>query len=124
MEYEFQRNTHTGELIAEFSQGQEVLGFWFVEELGESSNKYQTLCQAIAQLQNHELKHWHMTGKALSIELDVEEVRVFANALENGEHIELDEAMSLYDGESETFCGLADFQQALASWHVFIADAY
>jgi len=124
MEYEFQRNTLTGGLHADFSQGQEVLGFWFVEELGDSADKYDAICRSIAKVQSNELKHWHLTGKALSIELDAEEVRVFANELENNEGVELEEAMSLYDAESEAFCGLADFQLALESWRVFIDDGY
>jgi len=122
MEYEFQRNTLTGTLVADFSQGQEVFGFWFVEELGESTEKYDVICQAITQLQSNQLKNWHMVGKALSIELDDEQVRVFANELENGEEVELEEALSLYDGESEAFCGLADFHGVLQSWRIFIDE--
>ena len=124
MEYEFQRNTLTGTLVADFSKGQEVLGFWFVEELGECSEKYEAICQVIAKLQLNQLKNWHMVGKELSIELDGEEVRVFANELESDEDVELEEALSLYDGESEAFCGLADFHLVLQSWRVFIDDGY
>jgi len=124
MEYEFQRNTLTGTLLADFSMGQEILGFWFVEELGECSEKYEELCQIIAKLQSNQLKHWRMVGKALSIELDGEQARVFANELESGEEFELEEALSLYDGESEAFCGLEDFHVALQSWRVFIDDGY
>ena len=124
MEYEFQRNTLTGTLVADFSMGQEVLGFWFVEELGGCSVKYEEICQVIVKLQSNQLKHWHMAGKALSIELEGDEVRVFANELESGEELELEEAMSLYDGESEAFCGLEDFHIALQSWRVFIDDGY
>jgi len=124
MEYEFQRNTLTGTLLADFSMGQEVLGFWFVEELGECSEKYEELCQVIAKLQLNQLKHWRMVGKALSIELDGEQARVFANELESDEEFELEESLSLYDGESEAFCGLEDFHVALQSWRVFIDDGY
>ena len=124
MEYEFQRNTLTGALLADFSMGQEVLGFWFVEELGECSEKYEEICQVIAKLQFNQMKQRRMTGKALSIELDGEQVRVFANELESGEEFELEDAMSLYDGESEVFCGLEDFHVVLQSWHVFIDDGY
>ena len=124
MEYEFQRNTLTGALVADFSVGQEVLGFWFVEELGVCLEKYEAICQVIAKLQLNHLKHWHMVGKELSIELDGEEVRVFANELESDEDVELEEALSLYDGESEAFCGLADFHLVLQSWRVFIDDGY
>lgn len=124
MEYEFQRNTLTGALLADFSMSQEVLGFWFVEELGESSEKYDAICQAIAKLQINQLEYWRMTGKALSIELDSEQVRVFTNELECGEEFKLDDAMSFYDDESEAFCGLEDFHGALQSWRAFIDEAY
>jgi len=120
MEYEFQRNNLTGTLLADFSVGQEVLGFWFVEELGECSEKYEELCQIIDKLQNNQLKDWRMVGKALSIELDDEEVRVYANELESGEEFDLEDALSLYDGESKAFCGLEDFHVALLSWRLFI----
>tara|TARA_R110000772_G_scaffold142912_1_gene252532 strand:- start:56 stop:436 length:381 start_codon:yes stop_codon:yes gene_type:complete len=124
MEYEFQRNTLTGTLFADFSMGQEVLGFWFVEELGECSEKYNEICQVIAKLQFNQLEHWHMAGKTLSIELDGEQVRVFTNELESVEEFELEDAMSLYDGESEAFCGLEDFHIALQSWRAFVDEGY
>jgi len=47
---------------------------------------------------------------------------VFANDLENGEEVELEEALSLYDVESEAFCGLEDFRLALPSWRVFLTE--
>ncbi len=122
MEYEFRRETATGHLVAHFSMGQEVIGFWFVEELGESAEKYQQICDAIVQLQNNELKHWRLIGKALSIELTAEEVTVFANELESDEAYELEEAMSIYDAESEAFCGLEDFLGVLESWREFIDE--
>jgi len=122
MEYEFQRNSLTGALFADFSVGQEVLGFWFVEELGVCSEKYEELCQVIAKLQSNQLKDWHKIGKALSIELDGEQVRIFANELESGEEFELEDALSLYNAESEAFCGLEDFRVVLQSWRVFIDD--
>jgi uncharacterized protein YacL (UPF0231 family) len=124
MEYEFQRNTSTGELLAEFSMGQEVIGFWLIEELGKSSDKYEALCQVISKLQRNQLKEWRIAGKALSIELDRDEVRIFSNELDSVEVVELEDAMSLYDGESEAFCGLEDFNGVLNSWHDFINNGY
>ncbi len=124
MEYEFRRDRITGNLVADFSMGQEVLGFWFVEELGESAEKYDAICQIITKLQTNQLKQWRMAGKALSIELDTEQARVFANELDSDDEFELEEAMSLYDGESEAFCGLEDFNVVLESWHEFISENY
>jgi uncharacterized protein YacL (UPF0231 family) len=124
MEYEFRRDTLTGTLLASFSMDQEALGFWFVEELGECAEKYEEICHVIAKLQLNQLIHWRRVGKALSIELDGEQVRVFANELESSEEIDLEEAMSLYDDESEALCGLEDFSVVLESWLVFIEESY
>lgn len=124
MEYEFRRNTLTGTLLADFGMDQEALGLWFVEELGESAEQYEEICQVITKLRFNQLIHWRRVGKALSIELDGEQVRVFANELESGEEFELEDAMSLYDGESEALCGLEDFHVALESWRVFIDESY
>ena len=124
MEYEFQRNNLTGGLQATFGMGQEVLGFWLVEELGESEEKYEELCQTIDKLQRNQLKHLRITGKALSVELDGEEVRVFSNEVDNDDEFELEEAMSFYDGESEASCGLEDFYVVLQSWRSFVDEVY
>lgn len=122
MEYEFRRNTMTGTVIASFSMDHEVLGFWFVEVLGENQDKYSELCKVIEQLQQGTLSQWRWIGKALSLELDTEEARIFANELEDGEEHEFEEDMSLYNGESEAFCGLEDFQAALFSWRAFLDE--
>ncbi|MBW8183362.1 YacL family protein [Shewanella nanhaiensis] len=124
MEYEFRRNTLTGTVMANFSMDHEALGFWFAEELGECAEKYNEICQVVAKLQSNQLIHWRMVGKALSLELDAEQARIFANELENGEEFELEDAMSLYNGESEAYCGLEDFQAALESWHVFLTETH
>jgi uncharacterized protein YacL (UPF0231 family) len=44
--------------------------------------------------------------------------------LESGEEFELEDALSLYEGESQALCGLDDFYTALESWRVFINDRY
>mgnify|MGYP003386014994 CR=1 FL=1 len=124
MEYEFRRDRITGALLANFSMGQEAFGTWLVEELGDSSTRYEELCQIITQLQLNQLPHWRKAGKSLSIELNAEEVRVFANDLEGQDEFELEEAMSLYNDESEAICGLHDFLAALESWRVFIDDSH
>jgi len=122
MEYEFRRNTLTGTVLATFSMDHEALGFWFAEEIGEDTDKYVEICQVIAQLQSSRLSQWRWIGKALSLELDGEQARVFANELENGEELEFEESMSLYDGESEAFCGLEDFHDALVKWREFLDE--
>ena len=123
MEYEFRRNTLTGTLVANFSMDHEIMGLWFVDELGEDAQLYQQLQNTILLLQQSAISDKRIVGKAISIELDSEQVRVFANVLEMEDEVELDESMSLYDGESEAFCGLDDFVAALESWQAFIKDS-
>lgn len=123
MEYEFRRNTLTGTLVANFSMDHEIMGLWFVDELGEDAQLYQQLQNTILLLQQSAISDKRIVGKAISIELDSEQVRVFANVLEMEDEVELDESMSLYDGESEAFCGLEDFVAALESWQAFIKDS-
>lgn len=123
MEYEFRRNTLTGTLVANFTMDHEIMGLWFVDELGEDNSLYEQIKQVILQLQQGTLSEKRILGKAISIDLDTEQVRVFANVLEMEDDYELDESMSLYNGESEAFCGLEDFEQALTSWRIFILES-
>ncbi|WOT05904.1 YacL family protein [Shewanella youngdeokensis] len=125
MEYDFLRNTITGTAFARFSMDHEALGFWLSEELGDNAAKHVEICQTIERLQSSQLTDWRMIGKALSIELDHEQVRVFANNIEDNEDndgTELDESMSFYDGESEAFCGLEDFYAVLVNWREFLDE--
>ncbi|WP_076407409.1 YacL family protein [Shewanella sp. UCD-KL12] len=123
MEYEFRRNTMTGTVIANFSMDHEILGFWLVEELGEQRDKYNEVCQIIERLQVGSLSQWRLVGRGLSLELDNDSARVFANELEEDAEYEFEESMSLYEGESEAFCGLEDFQAALLSWREFLDES-
>ncbi|GIU44475.1 YacL family protein [Shewanella algidipiscicola] len=123
MEYEFRRNTLTGTLVANFTMDHEIMGLWFVDELGEDNLLYEQIKQVIMQLQQGTLSEKRILGKAISVDLDTEQVRVFANVLEMEDDYELDESMSLYNGESEAFCGLEDFEQALANWRTFIHES-
>ncbi len=123
MEYEFRRNTLTGTFIANFSMDHEIVGIWFTEELGDNEVLYEQLRNNITLLQAGSITSQRVVGKGISIELDTEQVRVFANVLEMDDELELDESMSFYDGESEAFCGLEDFEAALLSWQAFLAES-
>ncbi|MCE9677827.1 YacL family protein [Shewanella sp. AS1] len=122
MEYEFRRNNLTGTLMANFSMDHEIMGLWFSDELEGNRELLQQLLGIIASLRNGAVTSQRIVGSAISIDLDNEQVRVFANVLETQESIELDESMSLYEGESEAFCGLEDFESALLSWQEFIDE--
>ncbi|ASJ97845.1 MULTISPECIES: YacL family protein [Shewanella] len=123
MEYEFRRNTLTGTLVAQFTMDHEIMGLWFVDELGEDKTLIGQVQEAIAALQQGKIREQRFIGQAVSIELDEEQVRVFANVLETEDDTLLDESMSLYDGESQAYCGLEDFEAALSSWQAFIDES-
>ncbi|MBO1271863.1 YacL family protein [Shewanella sp. 4t3-1-2LB] len=122
MDYEFRRNPITGLPLAIFSMEHEVLGRWFSEELAEDQTLCEQLHTAIVALQQGKLQEWRWVGHDLTLEMDSEQVRVFANILGDENPVETaEEGLSLYDAESAADCGLEDFQTALNSWCDYLA---
>lgn len=122
MEYEFRRNRMVGTYYADFSMDHEVLGRWFVEELGNDNKRIADILAVIEQLKKSARQDWRHVGSELTIEMDTEQVRVFASVIDSEEEHDLDESMSLYDAESESYCGLEDFESVLLSWLAFIGQ--
>ncbi|ASF17011.1 YacL family protein [Shewanella xiamenensis] len=120
MEYEFRRNSLTGTYLASFSMDHEVLGQWFSEELGPELAKIQQVLDIIKEIQTGKRVSWRFIGKDITLDLDEEQARIYANALGFEQDYELEEAMSLYDAESEAYCGLEDLEEALLSWYEFV----
>ncbi|MBR9729380.1 YacL family protein [Shewanella intestini] len=120
MEYDFRRNRFEGTVFAQFSMEHAVLGRWFTEELGSDETQINHILTQIVSLQAGTNMHWRHIGDELTIDMDTEQVRVFASVIASEEEHELQESMSLYDAESESFCGLEDFESVLKSWLVFI----
>lgn len=120
MEYEFRRNSLTGTYLASFSMDHEVLGQWFSEELGPELAKIQQVLDIIKEIQSGKRDSWRLIGKDFTLDLDEEQARIYANALGFEQDYELEEAMSLYDAESEAYCGLEDLEEALLSWYEFV----
>ena len=120
MEYEFRRNSLTGTYLASFSMDHEVLGQWFSEELGPEFAKITQVLDIIKEIQTGKRVSWRFIGKDITLDLDEEQARIYANALGFEQDYELEEAMSLYDAESEAYCGLEDLEEALLSWYEFV----
>lgn len=120
MEYEFRRNSLTGTYLASFSMDHEVLGQWFSEELGPELAKIQQVLDIIKEIQSGKRDSWRLIGKDFTLDLDEEQARIYANALGFEQDYELEEAMSLYNAESEAYCGLEDLEEALLSWYEFV----
>jgi len=123
MEFEFRRNSLDGSLFANFSMDHEVMGRWFSEELGENSDSCAQLLAKVAELQAQGYGEWRQIGRDLTLELDAEQARIFANVLGYDYLDEFEEGMSMYDCESEASCGLEDFQHALESWQAFVSSS-
>ncbi|WP_350431665.1 YacL family protein [Shewanella sp. H8] len=122
MEFQFRRNRLEGTVFAEFSMGHEVLGSWFAENLGDDKNRANYILNQIMLIKTGRANHWRDIGRDLTIDIDTEQVRVFANIIDFEEEHVLDEAMNLYNAESESYCGLEDFESALQSWLAFIQE--
>ena len=120
MEYQFRRNRLEGTVFAEFSMDHEVLGRWFAEELGDDNGRANHILTQIILIKTGSKNQWRHVGADLTIDIDTEQVRVFANVIDFEEEHDLDEAMNLYDAESESYCGLEDFESVLQSWLAFI----
>lgn len=123
MEYEFRRNGLDGSVLARFSMEHEVMGRWFGEELGDNQTAITEVLTAIEALLNGGEREWRKTGREFSVELDIEQARVFANVLGVSHDEALDDGMALYDSELEASCGLEDLQTALTSWQQFLKDS-
>jgi uncharacterized protein YacL (UPF0231 family) len=122
MEYQFRRNRLEGTVFAEFSMDHEVLGRWFAEELGDDKSKTIHILTQIALIKSGTLNHMRDVGGELTIDIDSEQVRVFASVIDFEEEHLLEDSMSLYNAESESYCGLEDFESVLESWLAFIND--
>lgn len=122
MEFEFRRNRLDDTVFANFSMDHEVFGRWFTEELGTNVARAQQVLANIAQLIVGTKTQWRDIGRDLTLDADIEQVRIFVNAIDFDEEHNLEEGMTLYNAESEGYCGLEDFEKALNSWLVFIQE--
>ncbi|QSX34432.1 YacL family protein [Shewanella avicenniae] len=122
MEYEFRRDIASGAPWASFSMEHQIMGQWFSEELGNDNGICEQVKRAIEQLQHGKLNDWQLVGGDLTLQMDTEQVRIYANVLDFESDADIEENMSLYDAESEAYCGLEDFEQVLDSWQRFIAE--
>ncbi|WP_127957788.1 YacL family protein [Serratia microhaemolytica] len=118
MDYEFLRDID-GQVLARFSMGHEVIGYWLNEEVKGDLRLLDTIEANIGRLSGNQ--QWQWEGHEYSLLLDREEVMIRANQLAFSSE-ELAEGMSYYDEESLSFCGLEDFQLVLRVYRRFILD--
>ncbi|WP_158770651.1 YacL family protein [Paraglaciecola sp. L1A13] len=122
MDYQFIRNDRA-EPMAIFDMGAETLGLWFSEELGRDHHKIAHLLNVIKQLENKDIEHYELCGREFNMELNRDEVEVYATITREEGEIDIPQDTELYDQESISGCGLEDFKSVLLSWSNFIGSA-
>lgn len=122
MEYEFRRNSLDGTVQAIFSMDHEVFGRWFSDELGSDLSLVSGIINTIKLIEQSELDQYRLVGADFTLEMNVEQVWIYANVLAYEEEHELEDNLSLYDSESNALCGLEDFEHVLVSWQSFLNE--
>ena len=120
MDYEFCYDL-LGQPVARFSMGHEAIGRWFSEELGPDLQRINELLSIIEQIELRGISRRQLIGSEFELHIDINEVEIFAQALDFDNNEELPEDTNLYDEESRSGCGLPDFKQALLSWKTFVS---
>ncbi|WP_086981598.1 YacL family protein [Vibrio aphrogenes] len=119
MDFEFKKNTLDGSYRVEFSSGHEAIGHWLIEEIGADLGKLEYVLQQIGAQKNIN-KEWRLLGQEWSLFIEQNEVHISSNHLLTIDDEELSDDLSAYDEESQSWCGIEDFEQVLHSWCAFI----
>ncbi len=120
MEFEFIKNSFTGEYLVKCEMGQEVIARLLQEEISTDDRtimEIKALLSKAAQFSGNEHK-WQ--GKEISLSILESEVHVYENTLAFETLMESEEEFSLYESESYSECGLEDFVSILEQWERFI----
>lgn len=137
MDFEFKKNTLDDSYRVEFSSGHEAIGHWLIEEVGADHQKIDQIIDVLS-LHHDEMKTWSYQGKQWQIQIENNEVHIIANSLlESGEdadnadildeiefvetnNYDINDELDEYPDESESFCGIEDFEQVMQSWKAFV----
>ncbi|MFH0256022.1 YacL family protein [Vibrio rumoiensis] len=119
MDFEFKKNTLDGSYRVVFSSGHEAIGHWLIEEVGSDIAKLDHVLLQVGAQRNIN-QEWRLLGQDWSLFLEQNEVHISSNLLLSLEDEQFDDDLSAYDEESESWCGIEDFEQVLHSWRAFI----
>ena len=120
MEFEFIKNSFTGEYLVKCEMGQEVIARLLQEEVSTDDRtimEIKALLSKASQFSGNEHK-WQ--GKEISLSILESEVHVYKNTLAFETLTESEEEFSLYESESYSECGLEDFLSVIEQWERFI----
>lgn len=120
MDFEFKKNTLDGSYRVVFSSGHEAIGHWLLEEIGTDLDKLEQVMQQIGAQKNIN-QEWRLVGQDWSMFIEQNEIHISSNHLLSIEDDDLEDDLFAYEEESESWCGIEDFQQVLLSWRAFIS---
>ncbi|CCN69060.1 YacL family protein [Vibrio nigripulchritudo] len=121
MEYQFTKNSLTGDYMVKCSMGHEIVGRWLQEEVNAQLSVIDGILQRLEWMtegQHHEDK---IEGREISVLINRDEVVIQENGIEfEQECAEPD--MYLYESESSAACGFEDFVKLVKAWKAFVTS--
>ncbi len=124
MEFEFIKNSFTGEYLVRCEMGQEVIARLLQEEISTSDRTIMEITALLTQAAQFSGNEFKWQGKEISLSVVDSEVHVYENSLAFDSLMEMDEEFSVYESESYSECGLEDFRSVLAQWERFIHNRW
>ncbi|WP_104399938.1 YacL family protein [Vibrio penaeicida] len=119
MEYQFTKNSLTGDYLVKCSMGHEIVGRWLQEEVNAQIRVIDGILQRLEWMvdgQHHEDK---IEGREISVLITREEVTIQENGF--AYQPECDEPdMHIYESESSASCGFEDFVDLVKAWKDFV----
>ena len=120
MEYQFIKNSLTGDYHIRCSMGHEIVGRWLLDEIGTDRQKLAQLFKFINELKLGTVQEANLEGQEIRVSLTRDDVIVQENVLLHEQEMDEHSEFDFYDSESTACCGLEDFEELLNSWVEFI----
>ncbi|SEG71247.1 YacL family protein [Vibrio hangzhouensis] len=120
MEFEFIKNSFTGEYLVKCEMGQEVIARLLQEEVSTNDRTIMEIKALIARAAQFPANEHKWQGKEISMSILESEVYVYENSLAFDMLMDAEEEFSLYESESCSESGLEDFQSVIEQWERFI----
>ncbi len=121
MEYQFIKNSLTGEYLVKCSMGHEIVGRWLQEEVTSQLNIIDDILQRLEWVVEGRHHEDSIEGREINVLIHRDEVTIQENGFTHP--LECDEPdMHIYECESNASCGFEDFVELIKAWKDFVAS--
>lgn len=120
MDFEFKKNTLLGTYTVYCSMGHEAIAQWVESELGTDISAIDSYLAQIDQARANPFQEVRSLGQGYSLSIYDHEVTIKAHTVSDDSDAWQDEELSSYSDETESMCGLDDFESLLIQWRGFI----